>query len=163
MSDFVEFKLDMKKIDRLRRSIYEVLGFLETALKNLNLDKILELEKEEKCPGCGYFSMFFYDHHIIPKVVGGLDQPSNIIRICTECHAKVHSRKNIGNSDLIKAGIAKARLTRKGWGKPSSRPDKAIRDLRNTGFSIRQIVKELHSMGYKISSSTVVRSLKQNV
>lgn len=33
---------------------------------------------------------FFHQHHVVPRFAGGSDRPENLIRVCPNCHAKVH-------------------------------------------------------------------------
>lgn len=52
-------------------------------------------------------------HHIIPVAIGGTDNFTNIVPLCTECHKKLHNilGKNeiISHSELIKNGMKKAK------------------------------------------------------
>lgn len=42
-----------------------------------------------RCRECGYYKHLEV-HHIIPRRLGGTDDPSNLITLCTRCHAKKH-------------------------------------------------------------------------
>lgn len=102
--------------------------------------------EQTKCPGCGKPSELFNDHHIVPRALGGLDEQSNIIRICIDCHAKVHRRKNLGNPVLIKAGLAKARERGAILGHPvkfSSSQIERLNQMYSSGVSVAEIAKEL--------------------
>lgn len=48
--------------------------------------------KGDKCFYCGRPANEF--HHIIPKHMGGDNRPENIVRICSECHCKAHSKRS---------------------------------------------------------------------
>lgn len=63
------------------------------------LDGILTRE----CANCGSDSDL-HIHHIVPLAVGGSNRLSNLVRLCSECHAKVH-----GGSNLIQLGQESAR------------------------------------------------------
>lgn len=62
-----------------------------------------------KCPCCGIDSEEFHNHHVLPKVLGGIDKPSNIISICVKCHSVLHNKSFFNHSELTKAGLAKAK------------------------------------------------------
>lgn len=55
-------------------------------------------------------------HHVIPLSMGGTNNISNIVVLCDECHSKIHGMNWIKQGELIKKGIAKARLTNPQWG-----------------------------------------------
>lgn len=44
---------------------------------------------KQRCYICGD-NMFTQRHHIIQRAKGGMDDPSNIIRLCASCHTGVH-------------------------------------------------------------------------
>jgi hypothetical protein len=48
--------------------------------------------KGDKCFYCGRPANEF--HHIIPRHMGGDNRPENIVRICSECHCKAHSKRS---------------------------------------------------------------------
>jgi hypothetical protein len=157
----IEFKLDRNKAKRLRDSLYEIMSIIDTVRHNDEKDEMIELGEEEKCPGCGKFSLFFNKHHIVPRSLDGLDEDCNIIRICIECHSKIHLRKSMGTSDLIKAGLARAKAAGRVGGRPISLPDKLIGELRDKGLSFSRISKELETLGFKVKPSSVCRSVKR--
>lgn len=45
----------------------------------------------KSCYFCG-FDKIVHQHHIIPKSRGGIDEPSNLIPLCPNCHAVIHKR-----------------------------------------------------------------------
>ena len=54
-----------------------------------------------KCACCGRAIEHY--HHLVPRSKGGSDTPENLIRLCKECHNKVHS----GDISLKKQGLKK--------------------------------------------------------
>mgnify|MGYP000058924177 CR=1 FL=1 len=62
-----------------------------------------------ECPCCGIYCEEFHNHHILPKALGGIDKPSNIISICVKCHGILHGKNFISHSELTKAGLSKAK------------------------------------------------------
>ena len=66
-------------------------------------------QKYHFCAACGKGEDLQY-HHLVPRVLGGKDEPSNIIVFCAECHQKWHGQGgDIKHNDLVREGIAKAR------------------------------------------------------
>ena len=59
-----------------------------------------------KCAVCGC-EYGIEIHHIIPRILGGTDDPSNLEPLCSSCHKKKHLENR---SELTKMGIAKARV-----------------------------------------------------
>lgn len=147
--------LSRDKLNTLKKAAYLILQELEVGESSDKAD--YQRTEPAKCNGCGNLRIFFHDHHIVPKSVGGLDEPSNIITICEECHAKVHQRSQVNLSSLIKAGLEKAKSEGKRIGAPpmaeSLKED--VRRLRASGKSIRRIAKEVN-----ISPSSVERALR---
>jgi len=43
------------------------------------------------CENCGYQTGTLQPHHIVPRKDHGGDEPDNIIMLCPNCHAKVHT------------------------------------------------------------------------
>jgi hypothetical protein len=56
--------------------------------KNFNTNIYIKKGFRSRCYVCGYFPTI--PHHIIQIQNGGLNIKKNIIRICHECHAKIH-------------------------------------------------------------------------
>jgi transposase len=142
-----KFILDAKQLKKFREHLYPILQILDTMLYDSEKESAdVKSEQPEKCPGCGKMHSFFHLHHIVPRSVGGLDEISNIIKICEECHSKVHMRKSTSLSTLIKAGIAKAKEEGR-IGAPPNKIEQRIVDqaaeMRATGMSLRAISKEL--------------------
>lgn len=67
---------------------------------------------KERCFDCGAPAV--HAHHVVPKSLGG----TTTVNLCAECHGKVHNRKFIDSSALVKKGLK--RLTEQGYhhGKP---------------------------------------------
>jgi len=91
----------------------------------------------------------YHNHHIIPKHMGGSDDPSNILRVTVEEHAEIHKKlweehgrwqdlcaykvlsKEIGQEEAVK--IAKQEAGRLG-GYRSKRPKSSYLNGNNTPF-----------------------------
>ena len=55
-------------------------------------------------------------HHVVPLILGGTNNYSNIVGLCTKCHNIIHFNKEnnkISHSELTKKGIEKARAAGK--------------------------------------------------
>lgn len=46
-------------------------------------------KRREFCINCGATGDL-YGHHVVPRFLGGTDRPSNIVKLCGDCHAIVH-------------------------------------------------------------------------
>jgi hypothetical protein len=73
-----------------------------------SLPQCIKDQKQDFCAACGTEDDLQY-HHLIPAVRGGTDDPTNIIVLCAECHAKIHGRGTCVHNRLVKEGIAKAK------------------------------------------------------
>ena len=64
----------------------------------------------KKCVNCGSTKGLMY-HHIVPHELGGMDVPSNIAVLCSDCHYKIHYGKSggIDHGDLVRKGMAEAK------------------------------------------------------
>jgi 5-methylcytosine-specific restriction endonuclease McrA len=61
---------------------------------------------------CGQASDLHH-HHLIPRVLGGSDDETNLITLCVECHGKMHGVEwKLGLGELIKAGVERAKPKR---------------------------------------------------
>jgi hypothetical protein len=56
---------------------------------------------KERCFDCGVQAV--HAHHVVPRSLGG----SKTVNLCAECHGKVHNRKFIDSSALVKKGLKK--------------------------------------------------------
>jgi hypothetical protein len=102
----------------------------------------INLNSLELCKGCG-LSEATHSHHVVPLVLGGLDQPSNIIDLCNDCHGKIHDIDYTSHVALIRAGIARAKASGVKLGKPAL-PKSKLKDLerlRAMGLSFKTISK----------------------
>lgn len=122
----------------------------------------------ENCAVCGIGGAL-EGHHVIPRSVGGSDDETNILTVCSCCHGKLHGsnkgkRWNASISALTKAGLQKAK--ERGVKLGSSKPDiaamnigkknaalaraelhrEALEDLRSSGKSMRDIVDKLNKL-----------------
>jgi len=61
------------------------------------------------CQGCKIYTEDIHKHHIVPKVLGGVDEDSNIVNLCESCHGKVHGRNMLNHRKLTKEGLKKAK------------------------------------------------------
>lgn len=66
----------------------------------------------DKCCNCGSTEGICY-HHVIPRSLGGTDNPSNLVPLCTACHYLLHQITNkrdssLNHGALVKAGIKKS-------------------------------------------------------
>lgn len=55
------------------------------------------IEPMEACQKCGIQRPSLHGHHIIPRSQGGVDDPTNILRACANCHADIHGGLFGGN------------------------------------------------------------------
>ena len=62
-----------------------------------------------KCPCCHAEVESIHKHHIVPKVLAGLDIPTNIVECCEECHGKIHGRDMTNHRALTIEGLRKAK------------------------------------------------------
>lgn len=131
------------------------------------------------CPCCHTEVDTLHRHHILPKVLGGVDDESNTVNCCEDCHGKIHGRDMMHHSYLTREGLrkAKARGVKLGGERPNSqaRHDavKALADAkakeikpmidqcRKDGLSYRKIADKLNeanvptAQGGKWYASTV--------
>ena len=45
--------------------------------------------KADRCAACGATENLCF-HHLVPRLVGGGDEETNLITLCNLCHAKIH-------------------------------------------------------------------------
>lgn len=58
-----------------------------------NFEKML-FGKEDKCFACGVDGNIHY-HHVVPLSLGGVNNPFNLVRLCEDCHNKLHGIKKV--------------------------------------------------------------------
>lgn len=108
-----------------------------------------------ECGSCGKYTDIIQEHHILPKVLGGIDADSNLARICPNCHDLIHSRNGLGihHKRLTIIGQQKARLEGRHPGKPRKYIDEAlVLSLIGDGWRIDTTAERVG-----ISSATVRR------
>lgn len=103
-------------------------------------------------------------HHIVPISIGGNDTINNIVPICSVCHDMIHfgaSTESISHSELIKAGLERARAEGKQIGRKKVTFEDLPEDfsiyaeqIKNKKTTIAQAAKEL-----KISRPTFYKYL----
>ena len=104
--------------------------------------------KPSFCAACGRTDDLQY-HHLVPTILGGKTEPSNIIVLCGPCHQKWHRQGGRDkHNHLVKEGIAKARERGVFVGK---RPADAERIMRliaenSTQFQDERLVTETEIM-----------------
>lgn len=62
-----------------------------------------------KCACCHKECESLHRHHVLPKVLGGVDEDSNIVKCCEECHGKIHDRDMLNHRKLTIEGLRKAK------------------------------------------------------
>ncbi len=67
---------------------------------------------ERKCVNCGEMNGLHL-HHIVPLAVGGTNNISNVVILCSKCHGKIHGMNWKNHSELTREGIQTARLNGK--------------------------------------------------
>jgi len=91
---------------------------------------------KSKCQGCEEMVNELHDHHVIPRSQGGSNGPTNVVRICGDCHFKIH-HPEYEDGDIQEANkgfelATKADLFSEGYG---ILPNKVARDNTITAFS----------------------------
>jgi len=101
-----ETKLLVESLEKLKRFyVWEQKVFngeIKKAKKRINRWKKSKLIRKDICFECGNSEEIHY-HHVVPDVLGG----SQTIPLCTICHGKVHDRKFVDISFLVKEGLRK--------------------------------------------------------
>jgi hypothetical protein len=86
-------------------------------------------------------------HHVVPFSLGG----TRTIPLCEPCHAKAHGQLPRATSDLIKAGMKKAKDKGTHVGRPrKDLPLTSIRFMSEAGLSINEIALELNLTPYLV-------------
>ena len=106
------------------------------------------------CALCGKKEKLHH-HHVQPRVLGGGDEPENILTLCEEHHGMIHKMQDENgksrglyrdHQELVKAGVKKAKergvkfgrkrvITPEQWAK--------VKALRAEGTSIRKTAKQV--------------------
>ena len=91
------------------------------------------------CAACGNENDLQY-HHLVPVVLGGKDEPSNIIVLCAVCHQKWHKQKGTDHHNyLVKQGIAEAKKRGVHVGKTPADYEKVMRLIAENSTQFRKI------------------------
>ena len=61
------------------------------------------------CITCKKENTITHLHHIVPKSKGGTDESSNLIKLCLDCHGKVHDITFKGDEGVVKNGVKKTK------------------------------------------------------
>ena len=96
------------------------------------------------CNTCGVETDKLTIHHVLPKSLGGRDIDTNIVKICTTCHNKIHGTQNVFSSSLIKNKLNMLKNDGQSLGPPTKVNDATIsmfKELRNQGYSFSEISK----------------------
>ena len=81
--------------------------------------------KTEHCAVCGCEDKkVLVNHHVMPRVMGGSDDETNLLTVCNICHGKLHGKfedKEWSNehNELIKEGMKKAKERGSKFGRSS--------------------------------------------
>lgn len=79
-------------------------------------------------------------HHLVPVVLGGKDEPSNIIVLCATCHQKWHNQNGSDHHNyLVKVGIAEAQKRGVHVGKAPADYEKVMRLIAENSTQFREI------------------------
>ena len=110
----------------------------------------------ENCAVCGIGGAL-ENHHVIPRSVGGSDDETNLLTVCSYCHGKLHGsnkgeRWNTSIAALTKAGLAKKKEAGVILGRPKADVSQ-LQMLKASGRSQSQVMQELG-----VSLSTVKRN-----
>lgn len=108
-------------------------------------------QKYHFCAACGREDDLQY-HHLVPVVRGGTDDPTNIIVLCAECHAKIHGRGKCSHNLAVKEGIARAKARGVKMGRKPAEGEAIMRAIaeHSTQFN------EIGSDGYNPMTETEI-------
>ena len=145
-----ETKLIIETLERLKRTyFFEHKAFnqqIKESKKRINKWKKSKFIEKDICFDCGSKEGIHY-HHVVPDSLGG----SQTLPLCNDCHGKVHDRKFVDISTLVKEGLRKKKEQgvilgrRKGTGKSNEdtlnnpRYKDAINYLNTNEYSLREI------------------------
>lgn len=103
----------------------------------------------QACETCGICVDERHVHHILPRSLGGTDYPTNLVRICVDCHNTIHGAA-LGISSLIRQGLRRAVAQGTRLGAP----------VRATAEKVRQVqALRRKGLGYKAISAAVCLSV----
>lgn len=113
-----------------------------------------------KCANC--LSDALHKHHVVPKVLGGVDLGTNLVWLCEACHGKVHNRSFVDHVKLTREGLQRAKQQGKKLGglrpgtsqrnegakkaaiKNAKNVESFIIPLRESGATLRKIAELLN-------------------
>jgi hypothetical protein len=98
--------------------------------------------KTDSCVACGAQDALHH-HHLQPRIEGGLDDDTNLITLCEDCHGRVHGTTYKDHRKLHAIAMDKAKAEGKCTGrKPTaSRHARAIHELAATGWTRKRIAE----------------------
>lgn len=132
---------------------------LNKSSRNRDIWKKNKIIRKDECFECGLTNNIHY-HHVVPDELGG----KRTLPLCINCHGKIHNRKFVDISSLVKVAIKKRKELGNNWGRPKGTTEKtedilkkeeyqyAISLLIEKKYSIRQI-----SQMAKISVNTTLK------
>lgn len=98
---------------------------------------------KEPCFECGARAV--HAHHVVPQSLGG----TKTVNLCAKCHGKVHDRKIMSSSHLVKSAIAKRRAAGLWHGVApygyNLMDGKLVKNIAE--FAILEIILKLHNQG----------------
>lgn len=101
-----ETKVLIESLEKLKRfHVWEQKVFngeIKKSTKRINVWKTSKVIQKGVCFECGSKDNIQY-HHVVPDSLGG----SETIPLCNVCHGKVHDRKFVDISFLVKEGLRK--------------------------------------------------------
>ncbi len=105
-------------------------------------------------------------HHIVPIALGGNDVINNITPLCEKCHKLIHyataSNNSISHSELIKAGLEKAKQNGKVLGRKKMQYDDLTNEIKQIIIKIKnnKISKVQAAKQLNISRPTLDKYIK---
>jgi hypothetical protein len=103
--------------------------------------------KLKYCVACGEEDAAKLEHHhLVPRIAGGSDDPTNLITLCHTCHGKAHGYERRHVRALTVAGIARAKPNGKKSGNPRmrTRDPEMLRELsrKQTEIQLLRLMKK---------------------
>jgi hypothetical protein len=92
--------------------------------------------KTDSCVACGTRDALHH-HHLTPRIEGGLDDDTNLITLCEDCHGRIHGAHFKRHIELTLKGIAGAKAAGKFKGRDprATRHAAAIHELAALGWT----------------------------
>jgi hypothetical protein len=126
--------------------------------------KTYDAQLKNECANCGATDNL-HIHHVVPLALGGTNRISNLVKLCTACHSKIHGVNLTKAKILQRAGIERAKREGKYNGRPKTYTDdnpkvqEAINMYMNrskNGLTVRKI-SEITG----ISEATLYRAVRR--